>query len=71
VMHSAIVHVDFHRLRDPVSRISIALLVSAFQNLINEVFLITFLSLRSTDKLQQSVARKTSCGHRFFGPYHW
>jgi hypothetical protein len=46
VMHSAIVHVDFHRLCDPVSSAPIAFLVNAFQYLIKELFLITFMSLR-------------------------
>jgi hypothetical protein len=52
----SIVHVDFHRLCDLVSSASIALLVNAFQYFVDEVFLITFLSLREVDKPQQSFA---------------
>jgi hypothetical protein len=45
-MHSAIIHLNLHRLCDPVSASLIALPVNPFQSLINEVLLIIFLSFR-------------------------
>jgi hypothetical protein len=46
LMHSAIIHLNFHPLCDSVSASLIALPVNAFQCLINEVLLIIFLPLR-------------------------
>jgi hypothetical protein len=53
-MDSAIIHVNFHPLCDPVSGAVIALPVHACQYLIHEVSLIIFLSFRPIGKLQQS-----------------
>jgi hypothetical protein len=46
VIRSEIVHVNFHRFCDPVSHAVIALLVAPCHDLIDELLLIIFLSLR-------------------------
>jgi hypothetical protein len=61
VMHWAIIHVNFHRLCDPVSSAVIALRVNTF--------LITFLVLSSIDKRHQPVGGEKYCDHHFFRPY--
>jgi hypothetical protein len=65
-MHAAIVHVDFHHHSDRVSSVSLALLVSAFQYLITEVFFIIFLALMSIDKPRRAGSSEQYRDHRFF-----
>jgi hypothetical protein len=67
-MDSAIIHVNFPRLCDPISGALIALLVNTGQCLINEVLLIIFLSLRPMGKLQQSVDSEKIVTITFFNP---
>jgi hypothetical protein len=69
VVPSAIVHVNGHHLCDPVSDAVIALLINAFQFLINEGLFIIFLSMRQIGKLQESVGSDKYCDHHFFRAY--
>jgi hypothetical protein len=68
VIDSAIIHVNVHRLCDPISGVLIALLVNTCQDLINQVLLIIFLSLWPIGKLQQSVDSDKTVTITFFNP---
>jgi hypothetical protein len=69
VLHSAIIHVNFHRLCDPVSAFLIALPVNAFQCLINEVLVLLFISLSEIGSLQQPVGSEKYCDYHFYEPF--
>jgi hypothetical protein len=60
--------VDAPHIRDPGSSASIAVRVNVFQYPINEVFFITFLTLKEIGKPHQSGSIEKYRDHRFFDP---